>query len=77
MYVFARRDLQKHTMLTETRVYVSGLQKLHLNMGKMLEWIVHALILSAVVFWITFASLIRDGGQWDKQYVSVTAAYSV
>ena len=55
-------------MIDEPRVYVSGLHKMHLNIRKMLEWIVHALVLSAVVFWITFGSL-DVSGQWDAQYV--------
>ena len=55
-------------MLQDPRVYVSGLKKMHLNIRKMLEWILHALVLSAVVFWITFAS-IDVNGQWDTQYV--------
>jgi hypothetical protein len=61
-------DLHRLTMTTEPKVYASGLHKMHLNMRKMLEWIVHALILSAVVFWITFGSIIGNF-QWDKQYV--------
>ena len=47
---------------------MSGLRKMHLNLTKMLEWILHALVLSAVVFWITFAS-IDVNGLWDTQYV--------
>jgi hypothetical protein len=31
---------------------------------QMLEWIVHALVLAAVVFWIPFAAF---NGQWDNE----------
>ncbi len=59
------RDLTKHTMMSNPRVYVSGLKKMHLNIRKMLEWILHALVLAAVVFWIPFAVFQGSSGQWD------------
>jgi hypothetical protein len=56
-------------MVSNPRVYVSGLHKMHLNIRKMLEWILHALVLAAVVFWIPFAVFKGSSGQWDHQYV--------
>ncbi len=51
-----------------------GLHNMNLNMRKMSEWILHALVLSAVVFWITYGAFESTGVQWDREYVCALPA---
>lgn len=42
---------------------------MNLNLWKMTQWIIHALILSAVVFWIPYGAFAYGGVTWDPQCV--------
>ena len=50
-----------------------------MNLGilKMVQWIVHALILAVVVFWIPYGAFSYSGVTWDPEYVLIRGALGV
>jgi hypothetical protein len=67
--VCAHSDLSKETLLQHPSMYATGLRNLNLNLAKMAEWILHALILAVVVFWVTYGAFSEQGVLWDPKCV--------